>query len=65
MNESSYSNMQFHVKIEMEPLLHEEGWGFLALMRPDSLTNTSLGSLAVQSGAKAEDDLHKNVIFGN
>lgn len=41
------------------------GWGFLALMRPDSLTNTSLGSLAVQSSvAKTEDDLHKNIIFG-
>lgn len=39
------------------------GWGFLALMRPDSLTNTSLGSLAVQSVAKTEDDLHKNILF--
>lgn len=40
------------------------GWGFLALMRPDSLTNTSLGSLAVQTVAKTEDDLHKNILFG-
>lgn len=63
MNGSTYSNMQFHIKIEMEHLLHEEGLGVLALMRPDSLTNTSLGSLAVQSVAKMEDDLHKN-IFG-
>lgn len=48
----------------MQHLFYEGLGFFLALMRTDSLTLTSLGLLAMQCVAKTKNGLHKKIIFG-